>query len=89
MTKYNTVAEAYGFWKNSSVAVMEARAKAIEKDIAEDPNADVAAYAIEAEAFYGVPVALRVECKKRITPEMRTVLDRFDAARGQIPQPRT
>ncbi|ACV21879.1 Predicted phage phi-C31 gp36 major capsid-like protein [Slackia heliotrinireducens] len=51
MTKYNTVAEAYGFWKNSSVAVMEARAKAIEKDIAEDPNADVAGYAIEAEAL--------------------------------------
>ena len=42
-----------------------------------------------AEAFYGVPAALRVECKKRITPEMRTVLDRFDVARGQIPQPRT
>ena len=35
MVKYSTVAEAYGFWKNSSVAVMEARAKAIEKDIAE------------------------------------------------------
>ena len=51
MAKYSTVAEAYGFWKNSSVAVMEARAKAIEKDIAEDPNADVAAYAIEAEAL--------------------------------------
>jgi len=51
MTKYATVAEAYGFWKNSTVSVMEARAKAIEKDIAENPNADVAAYAIEAEAL--------------------------------------
>lgn len=47
MTKYSTVAEAYGFWKNSTVPVMEARAKAIEKDIA----GDVAAYAIEAEAL--------------------------------------
>ena len=31
-----------------------------------------------AEAFYGVPEELKEECRKRITPEMREVLDRFD-----------
>ena len=34
-----------------------------------------------AEAFYGVPEELKEECRKRITPEMREVLDRFDKAR--------
>ena len=34
-----------------------------------------------AEAFYGVPEELKAECRKRITPEMREVLDRFEAAR--------
>ena len=31
-----------------------------------------------AEAFYGVPEDLKEECRRRITPEMRAVLDRFD-----------
>ena len=31
-----------------------------------------------AEAFYGVPEELKAECRKRVTPEMRDVLDRFD-----------
>ena len=31
-----------------------------------------------AEAFYGVPEELKEECRKRITPEMKEVLDRFD-----------
>ncbi len=31
-----------------------------------------------AEAFYGVPEELKAECRKRVTPEMREVLDRFD-----------
>ncbi len=31
-----------------------------------------------AEAFYGVQEELKEECRKRITPEMREVLDRFD-----------
>jgi ADP-ribosylglycohydrolase len=34
-----------------------------------------------AEAFYGVPDDLKEECRKRITPEMREVLDRFDEIR--------
>ncbi len=34
-----------------------------------------------AEAFYGVPEELKEECRKRITPEMKEVLDRFDKAR--------
>ena len=34
-----------------------------------------------AEAFYGVPEELKEECRKRITPEMREVLARFDKAR--------
>ena len=51
MTKYNTVAEAYSFWKNSTVPVMEARAQAIAKDVAENAEADVAAYNIELEGI--------------------------------------
>ena len=31
-----------------------------------------------AEAFYGVPEELKEECRKRITPEMREVLARFE-----------
>ncbi len=34
-----------------------------------------------AEAFYGVPEELKEECRKRITPDMKEVLDRFDKAR--------
>ena len=34
-----------------------------------------------AEAFYGVPDDLKEECRKRITPEMLEVLDRFDKIR--------
>jgi ADP-ribosylglycohydrolase len=33
-----------------------------------------------AEAFYGVPEELKEECRKRITPEMREVLERFEKA---------
>ena len=33
-----------------------------------------------AEAFYGVPEELKAECRKRITPEMVKVLERFEAA---------
>ena len=36
-----------------------------------------------AEAFYGVPEELKEECRKRITPEMREVLKRFEN-RGKI-----
>ena len=35
-----------------------------------------------AEAFYGIPAALKTECLSRITDEMRDLLLRFDAARG-------
>ena len=31
-----------------------------------------------AEAFYGVPEALKAECRKRLEPDMVKVLDRFD-----------
>ena len=34
-----------------------------------------------AEAFYGVPEGLKKECRERITPEMREVLERFDRVR--------
>ncbi len=34
-----------------------------------------------AEAYYGVPEALKEECRKRITPEMAEVLDRFEGKR--------
>lgn len=33
-----------------------------------------------AEAFYGVPAELKRECKNRIEPDMRKVLERFDQA---------
>lgn len=36
-----------------------------------------------AEAFYGVPVSLEIECKKRIPDEIKDVLNRFDTARGR------
>lgn len=48
---YKTVAESYQAWKNSSVAVMEARAQAISKAVAEDVNADIAAFNIELEGL--------------------------------------
>ncbi len=32
-----------------------------------------------AEAFYGVPVELKAECRKRLPPDLLEVLDRFDA----------
>lgn len=51
MTKYNTVAEAYQAWKNSTVPVMEARAQAIAKDVAENAEADITAYNIELEGI--------------------------------------
>ena len=34
-----------------------------------------------AEAFYGVPEELKEECRERITPEMREILERFDKVR--------
>ena len=34
-----------------------------------------------AEAFYSVPEALKTECRNRITPEMRKVLEGFDQVR--------
>ncbi len=34
-----------------------------------------------AEAFYGVPGELKSECRKRLNPDMLTVLDRFDELR--------
>ncbi len=34
-----------------------------------------------AEAFYGVPEELKAECRKRLTPEMLKVLDRFEGLR--------
>lgn len=51
MTKFNTVAEAYGFWKRSTPAVMEARAEAIASDVKGNAEADVAAYNIELEGI--------------------------------------
>ena len=36
-----------------------------------------------AEAYYGVPEDLVNECEKRITPEMKAVLDQFTAMRKQ------
>ena len=34
-----------------------------------------------AEAFYWVPEELKEECRERITPEMREILERFDKVR--------
>ena len=34
-----------------------------------------------AEAFYGVPDNLKEECRKRVTPEMLEVIDKFDEIR--------
>ena len=48
---YSTVAESYQAWKNSSVPVMEARAQAISKAVAEDVNADIAAFNVELEGL--------------------------------------
>ena len=33
-----------------------------------------------AEAFYGVPEELKAECRKRLTPDLLEILDRFDEA---------
>ena len=35
-----------------------------------------------AEAFYGVPAAMELECRNRLPEDMIQVLDRFAAARG-------
>ena len=35
-----------------------------------------------AEAYYGVPDALRAACRERLTADLLAVLDRFDTARG-------
>ena len=48
---YKTVADAYQAWKNSTLPVMEARAQAIAKDVAEHADADIAAYNIELEGI--------------------------------------
>lgn len=48
---YKTVAESYQAWKNSSLPVMEARAQAISKAVAEDVNADITAFNIELEGL--------------------------------------
>lgn len=37
-----------------------------------------------AEAFYDVSVSLKIECKDRITDEMKSVLEKFDIKRGRI-----
>ena len=34
-----------------------------------------------AEAFYGVPEEMKAECRKRITPAMLEVLDKFEGLR--------
>ncbi len=35
-----------------------------------------------AEAFYGVPDAMKEECRKRLEPDMLAVLNKFDAMRA-------
>ena len=37
-----------------------------------------------AEAFYGVPGDLKAECRKRLSPELLEVLDRFEARRKTV-----
>lgn len=49
--KFNTVAEAYGFYRNATVDTMEARAKAINADIAGNADADISAYNTELEGI--------------------------------------
>ena len=39
-----------------------------------------------ADAFYGVPEELKLECRKRLPRDMQAVLDRFEnESRGQVP----
>ena len=45
--KFNTVAEAFNFYRNKSVKEMEERAQAINSSIDNDPNADIEAFNIE------------------------------------------
>lgn len=45
--KFNTVAEAFNFYRNKSVKELEERAAAINADIDSNPNADIEAYNIE------------------------------------------
>lgn len=45
--KFNTVAEAFNFYRTQSVEAMEARAQAISKEIDTDPKADVEALNVE------------------------------------------
>ena len=37
-----------------------------------------------AEAFFGIPASLTAECLLRINPDMREVVERFDAAIGRV-----
>ena len=45
--KFNTVAEAFNFYRNKSVKELEERAQAINAHIDSNPNADIEAYNIE------------------------------------------
>lgn len=45
--KFNTVAEAFNFYRNKSVKELEERAQAINAQIDSDPNADIEAFNIE------------------------------------------
>ena len=45
--KFNTVAEAFNYYRNKDVKELEARAAAINADIDSNPNADIEAYNIE------------------------------------------
>lgn len=63
--KYETIMQAYNAYKGMPVATIEARAQAINADIAANANADVAAYGIELEALE------RVLEEKQGQPEAR------------------
>lgn len=48
---FKTAAEAYRFYRNTSAATMESRTKAIQDDIAGNPNANIFVYSIELEGL--------------------------------------
>lgn len=39
-----------------------------------------------AEASFGIPAELMIQCRKRLPPDMLTILDRFDKALGRTPR---
>ena len=61
---FETIMQAYNAYRNTPVKTLEARAQAINADIAANPNADIQAYNVELEAIERV-----IEERGQVTPK--------------------